>query len=121
MRPRRWMGVGAAANAAVGAVACRRRMPRDARLSSWLRTTGNGTFVAYAAPFVVRPGRAGRGGWWQYVGSHAPHVVGLLLAAAGHRRGRGSFSAASRYGGGGRGPPPPPPGGPGHPPARPPP
>jgi hypothetical protein len=93
------MGVGAGANAAVGAVACRRQTAREARLSSWLRATGNGTFVAYAAPFVVRAGRTGRREWWLYIGTHAPHVMGLLLAAARHRRGRGSFSAASRYGG----------------------
>ena len=95
MRPRRWMGIGAAANAAVGMAACR----RGADPSSWLRATGNGTFVAYAVPFVVRAGRTGRGEWWLYVGSHLPHLAGLVLAAARHRRGGGSFSAASRYGG----------------------
>jgi hypothetical protein len=89
------MGIGAAANTAVGAVAYR----RAGDLSSWLRATGNGTFVAYAAPFVVRAGRTGRGEWWLYVGSHIPHLTGLVLAAARHRRGSGSFSAASRYGG----------------------
>jgi hypothetical protein len=99
VRSRRWMAIGATANAVVGAVACGRQAPGDGWLSSWLRATGNGTFVAYAAPFVARAGRAGRGEWWLYVGSHAPHVMGLLLAAARHRRGSGSFSAASRYGG----------------------
>src|SRR4051794_21228650 len=96
---RRWMAIGAGANAAAGAVVCARQTPPGSRLSSWLRTTGNGTFIAYAVPFVTRAGRAGRPEWWIYVGSHTPHVMGLLLAAARHRRGGGSFSAASRYGG----------------------
>src|SRR5882757_5578152 len=99
MRPGRWMGIGAALNATVGAIGCRRQTARDARLSSWLRATGNGTFVAYATPFVVRVGRTGRREWWLYVGAHAPHAMGLFVAAARHRRGGGSFSAASRYGG----------------------
>src|SRR3954470_15082792 len=94
------MGFGAAANALVAAVAAPRGEARpESRLSSWLRATGNGTFAAYAVPFVVRAGRTGRREWWFYVGSHGPHVIGLLLAASRHRRDRGSFSAASRYGG----------------------
>jgi len=40
-----------------------------------------------------------RSEWWVYVGSHAVHAVGLIAAAARHRRGGGSFTAASRYGG----------------------
>src|SRR4051794_19565778 len=99
MQPRELLGIGAAANAAIGVVACREQTDRQARLSSWLRATGNGTFVAYAAPFVVRAGRTGRGEWWLYAGSHAPHAMGLLLAAGRHRRDSGSFSVASRYGG----------------------
>src|SRR5689334_12832112 len=98
MRLQRWMWSGAATNAAIGAMAYRRAVGEN-RVSAWLRATGNGTFVAYAVPFVARAGRAGGREWWFYVGSHAPHVMGLLLAAARHRRGGGSFSVASRYGG----------------------
>jgi len=99
MRRLPWLVIGGAANAAAGAVSLRRRTVEDARLASWLRATGNGTFVAYAAPFVLRDGRSGRHEWWVYVGSHAVHAVGLIAAAARHRRGGGSFTAASRYGG----------------------
>src|SRR3954454_12041110 len=94
-----WLAIGGAGNAAAGAVARRRQTVEDARLASWLRATGNGTFVTYAAPFVLRPGRTGRREWWLYVGSHAVHAVGLIVAATRHRRDGGSFSAPSRYGG----------------------
>jgi hypothetical protein len=85
---------GSAANALAGGAASARTRPGD-RLTSWLRTTGNGTFVAFAAPLLLRRGSADREGWWFYVGAHASHLAGLAVAA---RRG-GGFSAASRYGG----------------------
>ena len=59
-----------------------------------MRATGNGTFVAFASPFVLRRA-ADRRGWWAYVGAHAAHLSHLVAMA---RRG-GSFSATSRYGG----------------------
>jgi hypothetical protein len=64
-----------------------------------LRSTGNGTFVAFAASFVLRAGRADRRTWWAYAGTHAAHVTFLIDIA--RRRGSegGSFSATSRYGG----------------------
>jgi hypothetical protein len=64
-----------------------------------LRSTGNGTFVAFAAPFVLRAGRAGRRAWWTYAGTHAAHAAFLIRIARHQRRDGGSFSATSRYGG----------------------
>jgi hypothetical protein len=75
------------------AAAATRRSPDD-RLRSAVRATGNGTFVAFASPFLL-PRPAERRGWWAYVGTHATHVSHLVAMA---RRG-GSFSATSRYGG----------------------
>jgi hypothetical protein len=94
-----WLAIGGAGNALAGAVACRGQSTADARLACWLRATGNGTFVAYAAPFALRAGRGGRRDWWLYVGSHTVHGAGLMVAAARHRGNAESFSAVSRYGG----------------------
>jgi hypothetical protein len=95
----RGMVIGGLANAMAGAGAARSAPSEAAVLPAWLRTTGNGTFVAFAVPFLVRLGKADRRDWWVYAGSHAPHIAGLLRAAALHRRAGGSFSSASRYGG----------------------
>jgi hypothetical protein len=75
-------------------VAAGTRGSRDDRLRAAVRATGNGTFVAFASPFVM-PRWADRRGWWAYAGAHATHLLHLAAMA---RRG-GSFSATSRYGG----------------------
>ena len=85
---------GVAANGIAGLVAAAGRGSTDARLRAAVRATGNGTFVAFTAPFVL-PGPANRRGWWAYVGAHGAH---LLHLAAMVRRGH-SFSGTSRYGG----------------------
>jgi hypothetical protein len=80
-------------NAIVGFSAAGTRGSPDERLRAAVRATGNGTFVAFASPFVRRP--ADRRGWWAYVGAHAAHVSHLVAMA----RRNDSFSATSRYGG----------------------
>src|SRR4051812_19330274 len=87
------LALGAAGNALAGAVAAR----AGASPGEALRATGNGTFVAFAAPFALRAGRAARGHWGVYVGAHCALVAPRGAVA---RRNGGSFSATSRYGGG---------------------
>ncbi|MEA2441340.1 MAG: hypothetical protein QOH76_2764 [Thermoleophilaceae bacterium] len=94
-----WLATGAAGNALAGAIAARAACAPDGGLPAAVRGTGNGTFVAFAAPFVLRAGRADRRHWWAYVGAHATHVTFLVDAARRHRTTGGSFSATSRYGG----------------------
>jgi len=94
-----WAAIGAAGNGLAGALAARVAQPHRERLPAVLRSTGNGTFVAFAAPFVLRPGRADRRAWWAYAGAHAAHMIVLTGSARRHRRTGGSFSATSRYGG----------------------
>jgi hypothetical protein len=82
-------------NAILGlSAACTHGSPED-RLRAAVRATGNGTFVAFASPFVLAQ-QADRRGWWAYIGAHAAHLSHLVAMA---RRGGASFSATSRYGG----------------------
>jgi hypothetical protein len=94
-----WTAIGAASNALAGAIAARTAHSNGERPSAVLRSTGNGTFIAFAAPFVLRAGRADRRTWWAYAGTHATHVTILLGFARRQRRDGGSYSATSRYGG----------------------
>lgn len=94
-----WLAIGAAGNGLAGAVAAGAADAHDEELPAGLRATGNGTFIAFAAPFVLGPGRADRRHWWAYAGAHGTHAVYLIRMARRHRRDRGAFSATSRYGG----------------------
>jgi hypothetical protein len=95
----KWAAMGAAANGAVGAVAARAVPPSDKRVAVGLRATGNGTFAAFAAPFLLGPTRTDRRHWWAYVGAHGVHVAHLIREAGRHRGASEGFSATSRYGG----------------------
>jgi hypothetical protein len=88
--------VGAVTNGVAGLVARRLASPESLSTSA-VRATGNGTFVAFAAPFLLR--EAGRPAWWSYVGAHAAHVAYLVQMANRAGGSAGSFSATSRYGG----------------------
>jgi hypothetical protein len=94
-----WGAIGAAGNVLAGAIAARTAHSNGERPSAVLRATGNGTFVAFAAPFVLRSGRADRRSWWAYAGTHAAHATFLIDTARRQRREGGAFSATSRYGG----------------------
>ncbi len=89
----------AAANGLAGAVAAALADSPEARLPAALRATGNGTFVAFAAPFALQAARSERRGWWTYVGAHVIHAACLVTMARRHRLHGGTFSGASRYGG----------------------
>jgi hypothetical protein len=91
--------IGAAGNGLAGAIAANATAPETDPWPVVLRTTGNGTFVAFAAPFVLRAGRADRRHFWAYAGAHGTHIAHLIGMARRHRDGQGSFSATSRYGG----------------------
>jgi hypothetical protein len=90
------MATGAVANGLAGAAAAR---AHEDGLRAAVRATGNGTFVAFALPFVLRTGQADRRHWWAYAGAHATHAGHLIAMAHRHRRDRGAFSRTSRYGG----------------------
>lgn len=89
---------GATAAGTVGAVATAPSAAPDERLPIALRATGNGTFVVFALPFLMRA-RADERRFWAYAGAHATHLTCLACTARRHRRDAGSFSATSRYGG----------------------
>lgn len=86
-------------NGLAGAIAASAADSPEARLPAALRATGNGTFVAFAAPFAARSGRSDRRDWWIYIGAHATHAACLTAMARRHRRTESSFTATSRYGG----------------------
>jgi hypothetical protein len=94
-----WAAIGAVGNGLAGAFAAHAAGSDDERAHAVLRSTGNGTFVAFAGPFVLCAGRAERRAWWAYAGAHATHAALLIDVARSHRRAGGSFSATSRYGG----------------------
>jgi hypothetical protein len=94
-----WLAAGAAGNGLAGAAAATAARTPDATLPAALRATGNGTFIAFAVPFVLRAGRADRRHWWAYAGAHATHAAYLVGMARRHHRDRGAFSKTSRYGG----------------------
>lgn len=94
-----WAAIGAAGNAFAGVLAVITAPSADRRLPAAVRATGNGTFVAFAAPIVLRAGKADRWPWFAYAGAHAAHVVFLAGTARRHRQTGGSFSPTSRYGG----------------------
>jgi hypothetical protein len=91
--------IGAAGNGLAGAIAARLAHSNGELRPAVLRSTGNGTFVAFAAPFVLCAGRADRRTWWTYAGTHAAHVAFLIGIGRRQHRDGGSFSATSRYGG----------------------
>jgi hypothetical protein len=93
-----WLAGGAAGGGLAGALAAVTDADGDG-LRAAVRATGNGTFVAFAAPFALRAGRTDRRHWWAWVGAHATHLALLACTARRHRTRGSGFSATSRYGG----------------------